>query len=122
MLDGALGPNGYYGVFTANMHTDVPDHVGANTIVAEAQARGVPVVSAVQMLDWLDGRNGSSFKGLRFEARSAALHDRVTAAGARGLQAMVPEPIQPRAACCGLTRDGYTGEHVPSTQREGHRL
>ena len=38
--------NGYYGVFTANMHTDTPDHAGADDIVAEAQARGVPVVSA----------------------------------------------------------------------------
>ena len=26
LLDGALGPEGYYGVFTANMHTDKPDN------------------------------------------------------------------------------------------------
>jgi hypothetical protein len=104
LLDGALGPNGYYGVFTANMHTDVPDHVGANAIVAEAQARGVPVVSAVQMLEWLDGRNGSSFKGLRFEAGQLRFTIE-TATGARGLQAMVPT----RSAggrLVGLTRDG----------------
>ena len=64
LLDGALGPQGYYGVFTANMHTDDADHAGADAIVAAAKARGVPVVSAAQMLDWLDGRNDSSFDGL----------------------------------------------------------
>ena len=58
--------NGYYGVFTANMHTDTPDHAGADDIVAAAQRRGVPVVSAKQMLTWLDGRNGSSFQGVSF--------------------------------------------------------
>ena len=61
LLDRALGPEGYYGVFTANMHTDDPSSAGADAIVASALARGVPVVSARQMLDWLDGRNGSSF-------------------------------------------------------------
>ena len=29
-------------------------------------ANGVPVVSAKQMLTWLDGRNGSSFQGVSF--------------------------------------------------------
>ena len=48
------------------MHTDKPDNPGADAIVAEAKARGVPVVSARQMLTWLDGRNGSSFRGLSF--------------------------------------------------------
>ena len=36
LIDGALGPDGYYGVFTANMHTDVSNHAGANAIVAQA--------------------------------------------------------------------------------------
>ena len=65
LIAGALD-NGYYGVFTANMHTDTPDHAGADDIVAAAQARGVPVVSAKQMLTWLDGRNSSSFQGVSF--------------------------------------------------------
>ena len=34
---------------------------GSEAIVSSAQARGVPIVSAKQMLDWLDGRNSSSF-------------------------------------------------------------
>ena len=61
LLDRALGPLGYYGVFTANHHTDLPTIQQSDATVASAIARGVPVVSAKQMLDWLDGRNGSSF-------------------------------------------------------------
>ncbi len=60
LLDRALGAEGYYGAFTTNMHTDraIDDAVA---IVGSAQARGVPVVTARQMLEWLDGRNTSSF-------------------------------------------------------------
>ena len=36
LLDGALGPDGYYGVFTANMHTDERSP-RRQAIVAEAQ-------------------------------------------------------------------------------------
>ena len=42
LLDKALGPEGYYGAFTANMHTDQSNHAGANAIVASAKSRGVP--------------------------------------------------------------------------------
>jgi hypothetical protein len=64
LLDNATGARGWYGVFTANMHTDAGNSVaeaGSAAIVAAAQARGVPVVSALQMLQWLDGRNASTF-------------------------------------------------------------
>src|SRR4029434_6577174 len=44
LLDRALGPEGYYGAFTANMHSDSSVTIGANAIVAAAQARGVPVI------------------------------------------------------------------------------
>ena len=46
LLDRALGPQGYYGAFVANMHTDTAAHAGSEAIVASAQARGVPVISA----------------------------------------------------------------------------
>jgi hypothetical protein len=104
LLDGALGPNGYYGVFTVNMHTDQARHRGANTVVAAAQARGVPIVSSVQMLSWLDGRNGSSFQDLGFDA--GRLRFRIApAAGSRGLEAMVPAHSA-NGALLGLTADG----------------
>jgi hypothetical protein len=89
LLGAAEGPQGYYGVFTAQMHTDIPDHQGAHAIVASARAHGVPVVSAVQMLDWLDGRNNSSFQEISYGG--GLLRFKVArASGATGLQAMVP--------------------------------
>ncbi len=89
LLDNALGPKGYYGVFTANMHNDDPSSGGADAIVASALARGVPVVSSRQMLDWLDGRNNSSFGQISWAGNKLSFtidH----AAGANGLRAMVP--------------------------------
>ena len=61
LLDRALGTEGYYGAFTINAHTDVAAIPESNAVIASAPARGVPIVSSKQMLDWLDGRNSSSF-------------------------------------------------------------
>ena len=89
LLNNALGPNAYYGVFTANMHTDNAVSEGANAIVASAKARGVPIVSAKQMLQWLDARNQSSFGGISFSANKLSFSVS-QAAGANGLRAMLP--------------------------------
>ncbi len=89
LLDGALGPKGYYGAFTANMHMDHPASSGSDAIVAAALERGVPVVSARQMLEWLDGRDASSFGSLGWSANTLDFTISV-GAGACGLQAMVP--------------------------------
>ncbi|MGZ4156399.1 MAG: N,N-dimethylformamidase beta subunit family domain-containing protein, partial [Bacteroidia bacterium] len=89
LLDKAQGPEGYYGVFTTNMHFDNTNHAGANAIVASALAHHIPVVSAKQMLTWLDGRNNSSFGSLSWNADTLKFN--VTAAtGSRNMQAMVP--------------------------------
>jgi hypothetical protein len=89
LLDNAVGPKGYYGVFTANMHTDSASSPGSDAIVASAQARGVPVVSARQMLTWLDGRDGSSFGGLSWNGSVLGFNVTI-AAGARNAVAMLP--------------------------------
>jgi hypothetical protein len=112
LLDRALGPQGYYGAFTANMHTDRSLDLGANAIVAAAQARGVPVISAEQLLDWTDGRNNSSFTSLAFDG--SRLSFRLNqAAGARGLEAMVPAAAAV-GRLSGLTRNGAP---VPTRSR-----
>ena len=113
LLDRALGPEGYYGVFTANMHTDAADSSGSDAIVASAQARGVPVVSARQMLTWLDGRNNSSFGSIKWNANKLEFtidH----AAGANGLRAMVP--TTPRSAA--LTGVKLNGSPVATISRD----
>jgi hypothetical protein len=89
LLDNALGSAGYYGVMTANMHTDSASHAGSDAIVASAQTRGVPIVTARQMLTWLDGRNGSSFGALTWSGDTLTFTV-TAAAGANGLRAMLP--------------------------------
>src|SRR3954471_4619765 len=89
LLDRALGTEGYYGAFTANLHTDSPTEFESDQVIASAQARQVPVVSSRQMLSWLDGRNGSSFKNLSYSGNTLSFSVDA-AAGANGLTAMVP--------------------------------
>ncbi len=89
LLDNAVGPEGYFGAITANMHTDSGTHAGQQAIVNAALARGVPVVSARQMLTWLDGRNGSSFEDLAWDGDDLTFAIDA-GAGANGLQAMLP--------------------------------
>jgi hypothetical protein len=85
----AIGPEGYYGVFTANMHTDNLVSAGANAIINTALNNSVPVVSGRQLMNWLDGRNGSSFGG--FSWASDRLTFSVTkGVGADGLNVMLP--------------------------------
>jgi hypothetical protein len=104
LLDRALGPQGYYGVFTANMHTDSVQSSGSDAIVASAQSRGVPVVSAKQMLDWLDGRNASSFGSVAWSNDTLSF-DVNAAAKAIGLRGMVPARVGGRDLV-GITRNG----------------
>ncbi len=103
LLDRALGSQGYHGAFTANMHTD-RDLSGANAIVDAAQDRGVPVISAEQLLVWTEGRNNSSFAGLNFDG-SRLRFTLNQAGGARGLEAMIPASSG-AGRPVGLTRNG----------------
>jgi hypothetical protein len=93
LLDRALGVEGYYGAFVANMHTDTASSPGSDAIVLSAMTRGVPVISARQLLTWLDARNAASIKSIVWNASSSRQTFSVQAsAGAKGLQAMVPMP------------------------------
>src|SRR5439155_1468762 len=92
LLDHALGPEGYYAALCANMHTDQPSHPGSDAIVASARARGVPVISARQMLAWLDARNSSSFTGISWNAGTLSFTI-MPGAGARNLRAMLPSSL-----------------------------
>lgn len=89
LLDRALGVEGYYGAYTINAHTDVAQIPESDAVVASALARGVPIVSSRQMLDWLDGRNSSSFGTIAWIGNALSFSI-TTSAGANGLQALVP--------------------------------
>jgi len=106
LLDKALGPEGYYGVFTANMHTDLVSSAGSDAIVNSAKARSVPIVSSRQMLDWLDGRNRSSFVFPTWDGPTKTLSFTVSiGAGANGLQAMLPVTVA-AGTLTGITLNG----------------
>ncbi|MGC1850804.1 MAG: N,N-dimethylformamidase beta subunit family domain-containing protein, partial [Solirubrobacterales bacterium] len=89
LLDNALGAKGFYGAFVANMHTDKVVLPESDAIIASAQARGVPIVSARQMLTWLDGRNQSSFGSIGWSGNELSFTIS-PGSGASGLRAMVP--------------------------------
>lgn len=109
LLDNALGPLGYYGVFTANMHTDFnpsAGSIGSDAIVASALARSVPVVSARQMLDWLDGRNASRFDNISYSGGVLSFGVAV-GAGANGLRMLIPGSVG-GSPVTGITLNGAT--------------
>ena len=90
LLDRAIGAEGYYGFFVANMHTDQGEIQQDTALLASAQARGVPVVSSRDALEWIDGRNGSSFQDLAWSGGNTLSFTVAVGAGARNLTAMVP--------------------------------
>lgn len=113
LLDRALGPLGYYGAFVANMHTDLVQSAGSDAIVASAKARQVPVISARQLLEWLDGRNNSAFGSLAWDGARLSFTVSV-ALGANGLQVMVPMTSQ-AGTLLSVTRDGLPVTFVTRT-------
>jgi hypothetical protein len=91
LLDRALGSEGYFGAFVANMHNDVNPWPDSDAIIASATSRGVPVISAKQLLTWLDARNASSIQSPVWSNNSETFSIQANSA-ARGLQVMVPVP------------------------------
>jgi hypothetical protein len=92
LLDNATGAPGYYGAFTVNMHEDFEptDQQAADSIIASAISHGVPVISARQLLQWLDGRNASSYQNMSFTSSGVETFTIAPSSLATGLQAMVP--------------------------------
>ncbi len=90
-LDQALAYQGRATVLTANMHTDLGASSGSDAIVAEARRRGVPVISARQLLAWLDSRIASSVSGI--ELNGDVLRFSITTPGdISGLSTLLPLP------------------------------
>lgn len=90
LLDKAVGPEGYYGAYVANMHTDSVSSAGSDAILASARSRGVPVISARQLLKWTDARNSSSFGSVAWTSSGTMTFVVDASPNARGLQAMAP--------------------------------
>ena len=89
LLDAALGPQGYLGAFSVNAHTDTAESAVADAVIAAAKLRGVPVISARQLLGWLDARNASSFGALAYASQVLSFTLEASPE-ARGLRATLP--------------------------------
>jgi hypothetical protein len=90
MLDKALGPEGYYGVFGTHYdYTDIFDIQLLNS----AKSRNVSLISAQQLLTWLDGRNSSSFGNPTWNGTQLGFSIAV-GTGAANLYAMIPNQTQ----------------------------
>jgi hypothetical protein len=89
LLSNATGKPEYYGVYTANMHNDRKQSPGADAILEAARTYRVPIVSAAQMLRWLDGRNASSFQDLTWQAGDLQFTTAV-GTGGNGIQVLLP--------------------------------
>jgi hypothetical protein len=105
LLNNALGPLGYYGAFTANMHTDNPSTFESDQLMASALARNVAMISANQLLTWTDGRNGSSFGNVSYSGNTLTFSVAV-GSGANGLTGMLPVAGPAGASLTSLTRGG----------------
>ncbi|MET0556822.1 MAG: DUF4082 domain-containing protein [Vicinamibacteria bacterium] len=108
MIDRAQGPEGYYGVL--GTHDDYRDTAFSDGLVATALQKNVAIVSAAQMLDWLDGRNASSI-GAGTYANGLRTFTVTADARARNLTLMVPAS----AAAGPLTALTRGGAAVPYT-------
>ena len=105
ILDNATGATGYYGTFVVQVHDDQSSYPGtAPSVVSSAQAHGVPIVSAQQLLTWLDGRNSSSFGSLTWSTNTLSFTI-VVGTGARNLQAMLPTS-SPAGSLTSITLSG----------------
>ena len=89
LLSKALGTAEFYGVLTVNMHNDEAKSTGADAIVSTALQRHIPLVTAAQMLRWLDGRNASSFQNLTWSSGQLGFNIEV-GENANGIQALLP--------------------------------
>jgi hypothetical protein len=104
LLSNALGDSEYYAVFTVNMHNDQPKSVGADAVITTALSHHIPIVTAAQMLKWLDGRNASSFQNLTWSAGQLGFTIAV-ATGGSGIQALLPMTSK-AGSLVSLTLDG----------------
>ena len=99
--------------FTVNAHTDFFPIIEATSVVDSALARGVPIISSRQMLEWLDGRNNSSFDSFTWDGSTLSFS--VTQDfGANGLQILIP--LESDAGIIdSITRDGILVSYTTET-------
>ena len=108
LLDRALGREQFFGAFGSHVdYTD--DYAGA--IIKAATDRGVALISARQMLDWLDARNGSTLSTGSWNG-SALQMTLTLRQGAEQASVMLPAVFRDEA----LTSVRCNGQDMPITR------
>ena len=117
MLDPALDGDGWPGVFTTNLHTDVAESQPADAVIQAARERSVAVVSARQLVSWWEAREALEFTDVTWDG--ARLTFEVQSHHASGAQLVLPET---RAGMALTLRHG--GERVQPDVRieRGHAV
>ena len=105
LLDNALGSLGYYGAFTANMHTDTATTQQSDALLASAQSHGVPIVSGKQMTH-LDRRPQRVVVQRRDVEQQSLSFTVKVGAGAAGLTGMLPTAGPNGTRLTGITHGG----------------
>ena len=114
LLDRAIGSEGYYGALRReHAHRQSPRR-GSDAIVSSAQARGVPVVSSRQMLEWVDGRNGVLVRGICRGAATRSSSRSTSAPAPTGCGRWCRRAPRP-GALTGVTRNGNPIATTPQT-------
>lgn len=106
LLANALGTKGYYGAFNANMHVDSDPSAGASgsaAIIASAQREGVSVITAKQLLAWLDAREATQLSSVAFTGTALTF---TVASPARNLSLMVPTRTATGRTLVSVSRNG----------------
>ena len=98
LLDAALGDDGFFGAFAANVHTrEDDDEFILDAIVRTARSRGVRVISARGLLDWLDAREASCCEVVGWDERTLILSIDVAPGAAGRLTLLLPASNGERA-------------------------
>ncbi|MFD2077536.1 DUF4082 domain-containing protein [Actinopolymorpha cephalotaxi] len=114
LLNNATGPLGFYGAFTANMHTDLPTEPESDALISSAKSHNVPIVSSQQLLTWLDGRNASAFGKVAWNGTTLSFT--VTGGtGSNGLTGMLPTAGPGGSVLTALSRAGSGVTYTTST-------
>ncbi|MDT8854671.1 hypothetical protein RNZ50_06415 [Paracoccaceae bacterium Fryx2] len=111
MLEGALGPDEYFGAFGS--HYDFTDDY-EQRLIDLATERDVALITAQQMLTWLDGRNGSRISGMVWN-NDTLTFDTSLAPGAERASAMLPESFRELRlvdVTCGMDRKPLTMANI----------
>lgn len=126
MVDRAQGPEGFYAAITLNNHLDnemgnstgtctrVHQTVIQDAVIAAAKAKGVPVITAKQLLEWTDGRNQSSVTNLARNGNNVTFTVNAHATAAN-LMTMIPTAGAGGTTLTGITRGGTPVTYTEKT-------